>query len=69
MICDLNDWIIVVETLWILCNSQLIGDIALEIVLNIQNELTLDQRFLQKSCLDIENINELSDSYKDSDLV
>lgn len=68
-VSDGDYWIIVTERRWVHIDTQQVRDIDLLVVLDIKNKQLLDQAFLKQDSLDVENINKLSDSNQELDLV
>ena len=54
---DLDDWIVVPETVRVLVQAELVRNEALKVVLHVEYELLLQKRLLQQNCFDVENVD------------
>lgn len=62
LVRHLNDRVVVPEAVRVEVGAELVRDKALEVVLDVQDELSLEKRLFEQKCFDQEDVDELSDA-------
>lgn len=68
LVRDLNDWIIIPETVRILVETQLFRNEAFKVVFHIEHKLPFQKGLLQQYSFDVENVDQVCNAEHESHL-